>query len=532
MLNLDNCLAANRPCIFISCESDIEVLNYLNNEYNKNDRYSVYSKTLAQTVKLSTLLKSNFAPPAAKAQTTIDVLHDILHKAFHETNAHFESYIFLNADNYISDAQTIRYIKDILSRYQLDTDFTVNLIFISQTVCVPPDLERLSEVVYFDLPDDKLLEEQANSVADKLEIKDKKERPSAEIIKNLKGLSLFETEQAILQSWQLHHKIDLDFIRNFKKAAINKTDLLSLLETDITFNDIGGMDRLKDWITKSSGAWTVEGQKYKLPIMKGVLLVGPPGTGKSLIAKSIGNEWHLPVIQFDPSRIFSSRVGESENNIRRVLKIVENVSPVVLFIDELEKAMAGVQSSTFSDSGVTARVVGNFLQWFQDCQYPIFTVGTSNGIQYLPPELISRFDEVFFVNLPQQMERRDIFSIHLKKIGRDPNKFGLTQLAENSENFTGREIAQIIKEALYDSFNENKKDKEITTEHILAVIKKKTSIIVTMTEQMSALYKWVAWDEQKKDGVRARYSSVPSDLDVSKIQAEIDSIIGDIEKGK
>ena len=130
------------------------------------------------------------------------------------------------------------------------------------------------------------------------------------------------------------------------------------------------------------------------------------------------------------------------------------------------------------------------------------------------------------------MERRDIFSIHLKKIGRDPNKFGLTQLAENSENFTGREIAQIIKEALYDSFNENKKDKEITTEHILAVIKKKTSIIVTMTEQMSALYKWVDWDEQKKDGVRARYSSVPSDLDVSKIQAEIDSIIGDIEKGK
>ena len=252
MLNLDNCLAANRPSIFIACESDIEVLNYLNNEHNKNDRYYVYSKTLARTVKLSELIKSNFAPPATKAQSTIDVLHDILHKAFHETNAHFESYIFLNADNYISDAQTIRFIKDILTRYQLDTDFTVNLIFLSQTVCVPPDLERLSEVVFFNLPDDKKLKETSNYVMNKLEL-DKKDWPNDEVVNNLKGLTCFEIEQAYLQSWQLHKKIDLDFIRNFKKNSISKTDLLTLMETGITFDQVGGAFTLKAWIKKSFG---------------------------------------------------------------------------------------------------------------------------------------------------------------------------------------------------------------------------------------------------------------------------------------
>jgi AAA+ superfamily predicted ATPase len=528
MLTLDDCIAANRPCIFICCESDVEVLRYLNDKFNKNN-YSVYSTTLARVVKLSDLIKSKFLPVVAKSDSTLDVLHAILTKPFHDTSSNtFETIVFLDADSFINDRQIIRKIKDILSRYQLDTDYTLNLIFVSQTVCVPPQLERLSEVVFYNLPNEQQLKEQSDIVVEKLELK-KDQKPTDDVVKNLKGLTLFETEQAYIQSWQLHQSIDIDFIRNFKKAAINKTDLLSLLESDITFNDIGGMDRLKSWIIKSSGAWTVEGQKFNLPLMKGVLLVGPPGTGKSLLAKSIGNEWKLPVVQFDPSRIFSSRVGESESNVHRILKIIETISPCICFIDEIEKAMAGVQSSTFSDSGVTARVVGSFLQWFQDCTEPVFIVGTSNGIQYLPPELISRFDEVFFVNLPQQVERRDIFSIHLKKINRDPNKFNLTQLSENSDNFTGREIAQIVKESLYDAFHSKK---ELTTEHILNVLRKKTNIIVTMTEQMNLLFKWVGWDEEKKDGIRARYSSVPSDLEITKIQSEIDSIIGDIEKGK
>jgi SpoVK/Ycf46/Vps4 family AAA+-type ATPase len=399
---------------------------------------------------------------------------------------------------------------------------------------VPIDLERISEVVFFDLPAPEELKELSDTLSKKLDLKDTF-RPSPEVVNNLSGLTKFEVEQAYLQSYALFKKsegnarIDLNFIRSFKKSAIAKTDLLSLLETDVTFNDIGGMDRLKRWITRSAGGWTIEGKKYGLPIMKGVLLVGPPGTGKSLIAKSIGNEWGLPVVKFDFSKIFSSRVGDSEANLRRVLKLIEGISPVIVFIDELEKSMAGVQSSTFSDSGVTARLIGVYLSWFQDCEKPIFTVGTSNNISYVPPEMISRFEEVFFVNMPQQAERGDIVGIHLKKVGRDPDKFDLPLIAERSKDFTGREIEQIIKESLYNSFHDGK---EIDTEQILSVIDKKTSVIITMQEQMRALYKWVGWDDKRMDGIRARYASVPNDLDVSKIRSEIDAIINDLEQGK
>ena len=526
MLNLDNCLAANRPCIFIACESDIEVLNYLNNEHNKSDRYYVYSKTLARTTKLSELIKANFAPPQAKSQSTIDVLHDILHKSFHETNTHFESYVFLNANNYIDDAQTIRYIKDIMTRYQLDTDFTVNLIFLSQTICVPPDLERLSEVVFFNLPDDKKLRETSDYVMKKLEL-DKKDWPSAEVVNNLKGLTCFEIEQAYLQSWQLHKKIDLDFIRNFKKNSIAKTDLLSLMETGLTFEQVGGAATLKTWIKKSFGGWTVEGKKFGLPLLKGLLLVGLPGCGKSLICKAIGNEWGLPVISFDPSRVFSSRVGESEHNIRRVLQIIENISPCILFIDEIEKGFAGSQSSTFSDSGVTARVIGSFLTWMQDCTSPVFTIATSNNIQYLPPELIQRFDEKFFINLPQMNERVDIYRIHLGKLNRKPSDFDLEALAQASKDLSGREIEQALRESMYDAFT-NKK--ELSTQTILGVLGKKTNLITTMAEQLQYLLGWVGWDEDKKDGIRARFAHPVEEGDMDRIQDEIAKLIADTEK--
>jgi SpoVK/Ycf46/Vps4 family AAA+-type ATPase len=883
MLNLDNCLAANRPCIFVVCESDIEVLKYLDDKH-KGDKFSIYSKTLARTIKLSELLKAKFSPQSTKAQSLIEVLHDILHRSFNETNNHFESYVFLNADNYISDPQTIRYIKDILTRYQLDTDFTVNLIFISQVTCVPSDLERLSEVVFFDLPDKKLLKEASDTVLDKLEV-EKKERPSDEVVNNLKGLTLFEVEQAYLQSWQIHKKIDLDFIRNFKKNSISKTDLLTLMETGITFEHVGGASTLKNWIKKSYGGWTIEGQKFGLPLLKGLLMVGLPGCGKaqpldsliytpngpikmgnvkirdtvctpngktakiikiypqgiidiyritfsdgatveccedhlwkvsireqrhqadkwivptkyllnkikgkdgsnniyvetpikanfkkrnlkidpyimglligdgtlgnekdlknkrhleftsadkeivdkavsfftdteyevkklkarkyaysirrtlhkpfpnkymsilkeyglwgkksenkfipedylysshedrvlllkglmdtdgcvdekgmspcfstsseklmlnftslieslggycintsriphfkdkngdkkegklayrcwikinlnpfslkrkaeriikrtkykklhriitniefvgkkeaqcitlddvnnlyitdnyiithnSLVCKAIGNEWGLPVISFDPSRVFSSRVGESEHNIRRVLQIVENISPCILFIDEIEKGFAGSQSSTFSDSGVTARVIGSFLTWMQDCNSPVFTIATSNNIQYLPPELIQRFDEKFFINLPQMNERVDIYKIHLKKLNRQPSDFDLEALAQASTDLSGREIEQALRESMYDAFAIKK---ELSTQVILSVLGKKTNLITTMAEQLRYLLDWVGWDENKLDGIRARFAHPVEGDNMTRVKDTIDKMIADLEKNK
>jgi SpoVK/Ycf46/Vps4 family AAA+-type ATPase len=258
-------------------------------------------------------------------------------------------------------------------------------------------------------------------------------------------------------------------------------------------------------------------------------MVGVPGCGKSLTAKAIGKKYNLPVISFDPSRIFSSMVGESEHNMTRILKIIENVSPCVLFIDEIEKAFAGSHSSTFSDAGVTARVIGKFLIWFQDCTAPVFTVATSNNIQYLPPELVSRFDEVFFVNIPQDFEREDIFRIHIKKLGRDPDKFDLMKLAEKSKDLSGREIEQVLKDAMYEAFHSHR---DIDTETILGCLAKKTSLILTMAEQLQFLINWVGWDNEKNDGIRARFASLPDPINFNRVKNEIEAIIKDVEKKK
>ena len=527
MMTLEQCLGAHRPIIFTVAESDVEVLKHLNENY-KDASFIVYSTTLAALVPLNDLLDGAFAISEGRATSTIDILNTILNRRFDPSNSRFEKYVFLDAQNYINDPQNIRKIKDIVSRYQLDVTFTVNLIFVTSSVVVPQQLERLSEVVFFDLPNEAKLKEASDVVVKRLEL-NKETGPSDEVLNNLKGLTQFEVEQAYLQSFHIHKKIDLNFIREFKKSAISKTDLLSLMETDVTFDQIGGMGTLKDWVMMSFGGWTVEGKKFGLPLLKGLLMVGLPGCGKSLLAKALGNMWHLPLVQFDPSRLFSSRVGDTESNMRRVLKIVENMSPCILFVDEMEKGFSGMQSSTFSDGGTTARTLGSFLTWFQDHEKPIFVIATANDIRLMPPEMIQRFDTTFFVGLPQVTEREDIFRIHLKKLHRDPEKFNLTALAKTSQDLSGREIEQALREAMYERFHSKA---DLDTESILRVLDKKPNLLTSMSEQLKNLLDWVGFDPQKGDGVRARFASRPDTIDLNRIQSEIDKLCKDVEHKK
>jgi ATPases of the AAA+ class len=199
----------------------------------------------------------------------------------------------------------------------------------------------------------------------------------------------------------------------------------------------------------------------------------------------------------------------------------------VLFVDEVEKGFAGSQSSTFSDSGVTARVIGTFLTWMQECTQPVFTIATSNNIQYLPPELIQRFDEKFFINLPQMNERIDIFRIHLSRLNRKPGDFELEALAQASTDLSGREIEQALREAMYDAFTLKK---ELSTQIILGVLGKKTNLLTTMAEQLKYLLDWVGWDEEKKDGIRARFAHPVEGDNINRVQDEIAKLIADTEK--
>ena len=527
-MTLDQCMKANRPLTFVVAESDTEVLRTISNisANYPGSEYYVYSTTIASVVPLKSLLEPGRARQAL-AKSTLEVLDTILTEG-NKVKNQFTTYICLGAELFINDTQTVRKIQDILLRYQMDEAFTVNLIMVSQKVCVPIQLERLSELVNFDLPDDAQLKTLSDSLTVKLKLKGDS-APSEEVVNNLKGMTLFEVEQAFVQSYALYKRVDLAFIRDFKKTIISKTDLLSLMETDVTFNDIGGMDRLKKWLIKSAGGWTIQGKKFGLPLLKGILLVGLSGCGKSLICKAVGNQWGLPVVDFDPARVFSSRVGDSESNMRRVLQIVEGMAPCILLVDEIEKGLAGLQSSSYSDSGVTARVIRSFLVWMQDNRKSVFVVATANNINQMPPELISRFDQTFFVNLPQRNERKDIFRIHLSKLRPEIDiaaKFDLDLLAERSQDLSGREIEQVLKDSMYDAFYAGV---DISTEIITKSMSMKPSLLTTMAEPMKALLNWVGWDAEKKDGLRARFANEPEPADITRVRSEIDNLLKDIE---
>lgn len=522
-MNFEQCFTAKRPLIFVVSESDTELLRNIERLCPSNQK-AVYSTTLAQTMPLSTYMKPNEWTEPKEAQTTVGALDSILNINIPAHQNVVYTYVFLDCDSYINDSQVIRKIKDLMFRYQMDEDFTINLIMASHRICVPPQLERLSEMVFFDLPTEAEIKVQSDYLTDKLELKGDK-APTEDTVSNLKGMTLFEVEQAYLQSFSMYKGIELGFIRDFKKNSIAKTDLLSLMETQVTFDDVGGLDRFKAWVKKSGGGWTVEGKKFGLPLLKGVLLVGLPGAGKSLSAKALGTLWGLPVVDFDPSKVFSSRVGDSESNMRRVLQIVECLSPCILMLDEIEKGLAGLQSSTYSDSGVTARVIRSFLVWMQENNKPVFVVATANNIAAMPPELISRFDAVFFVGLPQLAERKEIFRIHLKRLNRDPNNFDLDLLAQNSQDLSGREIEQALKEAMYDAFH---KGVELNTVGVVLTLNSKTTLVTTMAEQLKALLKWVGWDKDKNDGLRARFASTPEPGDISRVRDEIEALLKDI----
>src|SRR5207247_5312332 len=207
-------------------------------------------------------------------------------------------------------------------------------------------------------------------------------------------------------------------------------------------------------------AFGQKAREFGLPAPKGILLLGVQGCGKSLCCKAVASQWRLPLLRMDVGKIFSGIVGSSEENMRRAIRMAESVAPTVLWLDELEKAFAGVQSSSFSDAGTTSRVFASFITWLQEKAAPVFVVATSNDISQLPPELMrkGRFDEIFFVDLPAEDERDEIFEIHIRKRGRDPGQFDLKRLALEAEGFSGAEIEQVVIASLYDAYDDGGRD--------------------------------------------------------------------------
>jgi SpoVK/Ycf46/Vps4 family AAA+-type ATPase len=276
-----------------------------------------------------------------------------------------------------------------------------------------------------------------------------------------------------------------------KARTLKKGGLLEIVETQASLADVGGLDALKAWLLRRRSAFTPEAAAFGLPTPRGILLMGIPGTGKSLTAKATASVLGKPLLRLDAGRLFAGIVGESEANLRRAIAMAEAVAPCVLMIDELDKGMSGSRSSGSTDGGTTARVFGSFLSWLQEKESPVFVVATANDISQLPPELLrkGRLDEIFFLDLPGESERADIWRIHIARRKRDPELFDLTALVRQTDGFTGSEIEQAFVDALYAAYDAGR---EVRQDDVAEALRRSVPLSVTMAEDIRALRQWAS----------------------------------------
>lgn len=303
------------------------------------------------------------------------------------------------------------------------------------------------------------------------------------------GMGLTETEFgfAVKESIIRHRRVDPRSLLGAKEQVIKKSGVMELYQHEETLDSVGGHDNLKSWVLSRGASYTEKAQKYGLEYAKGALLIGPPGTGKTLVAKATANSLGVPLLLVRADSIFSKYVGESEQNVRKITQVADTVAPCIVFIDEVEKMLAGSGGSGDNDSGVTKRILGTLLTWMNDHTTPVLVMATCNDPTGLRDEFLQRFDQTFFVDLPSKKDREDIFKIHLKKRKRDPSKFDLKRLSDSTEGFSGREIERVIKESLYIPFSQNR---EVTTDDIFSVARGTRPLSVTRKGSVEKMREW------------------------------------------
>ncbi len=432
-------------------------------------------------------------PPIDKA--TRSPLRALEHIAASREAAIFvlkDFHTFLDEQNPVADHPIIvRKLRDITNSLK---ESRKTLIILSPILKFPTELEKDITVLDYALPTEEELTQSFERVMRsarelsgvRLRLDDETRE---KVLKAAQGLTCTEAENVFAKSLVMTRGLDLEVIVAEKKQIIRRSQMLEYFSPEENLSSVGGMHLLKEWLAKRALAFSERARQFGLPEPRGLLLLGVQGAGKSLIAKAIGSEWKLPLLRLDLGRMFSQLVGSSEQNMRAALRLAESVSPCVLWLDELEKGLAGVASSHLSDAGTTARVFGSFLTWMQEKTAPVFVIATSNDISQLPPEALrkGRFDEIFFIDLPKLEERQEIFAIHLAHRGRDPLQFNLTQVAQRSEGFSGAEIEQAIISGLYDAFEA---ERELTDEDLVHNLESTIPLSHTMERQINALRNW------------------------------------------
>ncbi|MBD2103483.1 AAA family ATPase [Leptolyngbya sp. FACHB-261] len=400
-------------------------------------------------------------------------------------------FIFKDIHPFIENPEVTRWLRDAIASFK-GTQKTI--VLMSPVQNVPIELEKEVVVLDFPLPImgelDEVLNQQLSQTRNRRISTETREK----LLKAALGLTLDEAQKVYRKAHVTAGKLtedEVNIVLSEKKQLIRRNGILEYVEEDETIEAVGGLDELKRWLKQRSNAFTERAREYGLPQPKGMLILGVPGCGKSLIAKTTSRLWGLPLIKLDMGRVYDgSMVGRSESNLRNALRTAESISPAILFIDELDKAFAGGTGSADSDGGTSSRIFGTFLTWMQEKKSPVFVMATANRVERLPGEFLrkGRFDELFFVDLPTLEERKEIFKIHLSKRRKDISRFDLDDLSKACNEYSGAEIEQAIVAAMYQAFSQE--GREFTHLDIIAAIKSTTPLSKTMTEQVTALRDW------------------------------------------
>ncbi len=395
--------------------------------------------------------------------------------------------IFKDYYNFLTDLSISRELKNILTiiRTQPKT-----LLFVHFENTVPKELIDKFVFIEFALPKKTDIEKEIGRLIQTLDQKINNDLFEL-LVNSCRGLPLEKIRFLVSKSIAANKKIDVDtikFVLEEKRQNISRTEILEFWQSSEKLTDIGGLEGLKSWLNKRRLQFSEAAKNYGLPVPRGILLVGVQGTGKSMIAKAIANDWFLPLLRLDSGRLFGGVVGESERRIRKMIEVAESLSPCVLWIDEIEKSLAN--STQFADSGTTSRVISTLLTWLAEKKTFVFVIATANSIESLQLELIrkGRFDEIFFLDLPTKTERKSIFEVHLKQIRAESwSTYDLNELSRLTPYFSGAEIKQVIIEAMYQAFSEGR---EFKTHDIINEIDNSIPLAKLHQEAIKKLQSW------------------------------------------
>jgi len=404
-------------------------------------------------------------------------------------------FVLKDFHRHMDDPVVVRRLRDVGQKFSTNRR---TLVITAPSITIPPELENLVEFLELPLPDPARLREIIEAALVRMG-KSRTLRRSLDqagleaVVGNLRGLTEEEADRAISQAIVTRYGLVAESVTDVleaKKTLLRHSGTLEFVEVSENLAGVGGLQNLKHWLDERRGSWEPAAQQFGLRPVRGVIILGVQGCGKSLCARAVAGQWQLPLVKFDSAAVFDKYIGETEKRIQRVFRVAEGLAPCVLWIDELEKVLAGSAPDSASvDAGVSSRILAAFLSWMQDRKAPVFVAATSNNVTVLPPELIrkGRFDELFFVDLPTQRERKEIFAIQLNKRRRNPEEFDLEKLSAAAPGFSGAEIDAALDSALYTAYNLKQ---ALTTNLLLEALTATVPLSKTRAEEIEGLRAW------------------------------------------